>query len=42
MEKKEKTLFDVLTNKSIPNRDGWIYLSDGLYLNENDEIIEMS
>jgi len=42
MKKKEETLFDVLTNKNTPNRDGWIYLSDGLYLNENDEIVEMS
>ena len=44
MKSKEKSdnLFTTLSSKGTPNRDGWIYITEGLYLNENDELIEMS
>jgi len=41
-EVSSDTLFHKLSSKGTPNRDGWIYISEGLYLNENDELVEMS
>jgi|TARA_R110000796_G_scaffold8483_1_gene27822 hypothetical protein len=40
VDKEMKTLYDTLVQKNTPTVDNDIYLSDGLYLLPNGDIVE--